>query len=189
MLGNSTFLATEQGSVLALIDLQQQLSAAMPNSLGEQVVDQVSILVAAANALSVPVVVTEQYPKGLGSTVFRLKSQLGDGVPIVEKTDFSAAAVEGFLNAITQTQRKQIILTGMEAHICIIQTAFDLQRQGYQVFVVEDGICSRSKSNKDNALERMRQAGIIITNVESIVFEWLGDAKHPDFKTLAQLII
>ena len=77
----------------------------------------------------------------------------------------------------------------METHICILQSALDLQRQGFQVFVVEDAVSSRSTTNQANALHRMRQAGVIISNVESIVFEWLGDAKHPAFRSLSKLIV
>lgn len=189
MTKSCSLIANEQDSALVLIDIQNQLAAAMPKGVRERVIEQILILLTASKVFSIPVIVTEQYPKGLGATEFALKSQLADDVPIIEKTSFSALATDRFLDAITLTKRKQIILTGMETHICIVQTALDLQRQGYQVFVVEDAVSSRSKSNQYNALQRMRHAGIIISNVESILFEWLGDAKHPDFKTLAQLII
>lgn len=189
MIENCSLVARDQDSILVLIDIQNQLVAAMPNGVRERVIEQISILLTTSNVLSIPVIVTEQYPKGLGPTELTLKSHLADNVPIIEKTSFSSVAADGFLDAITLTKRKQIILTGMESHICIIQTALDLQRLGYQVFVVEDAVSSRSKTNQYNALQRMRQAGIIVTNVESILFEWLGDAKHPDFKALAQLII
>jgi nicotinamidase-related amidase len=77
----------------------------------------------------------------------------------------------------------------MEAHICVLQTALALLAQGFQVFVVEDAICSRTQQNQDNALQRLRQAGVIITNTESVLFEWLSDAKHPEFRTLSKLIV
>jgi nicotinamidase-related amidase len=180
---------TEQNSVLVLIDIQERLAAAMANGVRERLIAQVSILLNAAKVLSVPVIVTEQYPKGLGPTELELKSLLSEAVPIIEKTSFSSVKADGFLEAITDTKRTQIILTGMETHICIVQSALDLQQQGYQVFVVEDAVSSRSALNQDNALHRMRQAGIIISNVESIVFEWLGDAKHREFRRLSKLIV
>jgi len=180
---------TEQDSVLVLMDIQERLMAAMPKGVRERLIVQVSILLAASTALSVPVIVTEQYPKGLGSTELVLKSLLSESVQVIEKTSFSSAKVDSFLEAIAQTKRTQIILTGMESHICILQSALDLQQQGYQVFVVEDAVSSRTTTNQNNALKRMRQAGIIITNVESIIFEWLGDAKHPAFKSLSKLIV
>jgi nicotinamidase-related amidase len=77
----------------------------------------------------------------------------------------------------------------MEAHICVLQTAMECQAAGFQVFVVEDGICSRRQDNKDNALHRLRQAGVVVTNTESVLFEWLRDAQHSEFRTLSKLII
>ena len=182
-------MSTDQDSVLVLIDIQERLTTAMASGVRERLIAQVSTLITAAKALSVPVIVTEQYPKGLGATEEALKSLLLETVPIIEKTSFSAAKVDDFLAEIAQTKRKQIILTGMQTHICIMQSALDLQQQGYQVFVVEDAVSSRSAINQDNALQRMRQAGIIISNVESIIFEWLGDAKHPAFRSLSKLIV
>lgn len=161
----------------------------MPSGVREQVIKQVTILLTASNVLNVPVIVTEQYPKGLGPTELSLKSQLANHVPIIEKNSFSSVNADGFLEAISLTKRKQVILVGMETHVCILQTALDLQQQAYQVFVVENAVSSRSDANQYNALQRMRDAGIIITNVESVLFEWLGDAKHCQFKTLAQLIL
>jgi nicotinamidase-related amidase len=182
-------ITNEQDSVLVLIDIQQRLTAAMPNAVGERLIAQVSILLTAAKMLSLPIIVTEQYPKGLGPTESALKLLLSEKVPVIEKTSFSAAKVDSFLAAIADTKRTQIILTGMETHICIMQSALDLQQQGYQVFVVEDAVSSRTITNQINALQRLRQAGVIISNVESIIFEWLGDAKHPAFKSVSKLII
>lgn len=189
MTTNGRLIAAHHDSVLLVIDIQERLTTAMPNDVRERVIKQATILLSASNVLSVPVIVTEQYPKGLGATEIALKSLLEGDAPIIEKTSFSAVSADGFLDAILQTKRKQIILTGMEAHICILQTALELQQHGFQVFVVEDAVSSRSKENQKNALMRMRHAGIIITNVESIIFEWIGDAKHPDFKTLAKLVL
>ena len=189
MAAHCPLMTTAQDSVLILMDIQERLTAAMPNGVRERLIAQVSILLTASKALSVPLIVTEQYPKGLGSTELALKSLLAETVPIIEKTSFSSAKVEGFLAAIAETKRTQIILTGMETHICILQSALDLQQQGYQVFVVEDAVSSRLTTNQDNALQRMRQAGVIVSNVESIIFEWLGDAKHPEFRSLSKLIV
>lgn len=182
-------MVTEQDSILVLMDIQERLTAVMPSGVGRHLVEQVAILLTAAKALSVPVIVTEQYPKGLGTTEPTLKALLTEADPIIEKTSFSSAKVDGFLKAIAQTKRTQVILTGMETHICIMQSALELQQRGYQVFVVEDAVGSRSPMNKDNALQRLRQAGVIVSNVESIIFEWLGDAKHPEFRKLSKLIL
>ncbi|AFJ02546.1 Isochorismatase [Methylophaga frappieri] len=176
-------------SVLVVVDIQQKLATAMPKGVRDRVIEQVNILSTAADVLGVPVLVTEQYPKGLGVTEPALAEKLPVGTQIIEKTAFSCADVAPFKQALAKVKRKQIILTGMETHICILQTALDLQNQGYQVYVVEDAVSSRMKGNQYNALHRMRLAGVSISNVESVLFEWLGDALHPDFKTLAKLIV
>jgi len=136
--------------------------------------------------LAVPIILTEQYPKGLGHTDPALMAQLS-GVTPVEKTAFSCLA-EAKVKRQLSRDRSQIVLAGMEAHICILQTALDLMAAGKQVFVAEDAIISRSPSNKANAVARMRETGCIISNTESIVFEWLGRAEGDAFKKINQLI-
>lgn len=175
-------------SVLVVIDIQQKLVDAMPKGVRDRVVNEVNTLTTAAGALQIPVFVTEQYPKGLGTTEPALARQLPEQTQRIEKTAFSCAKVPEFMAALKASGRKQVILTGMETHICILQTSLDLRQAGYEVFVVEDGVSSRIKGNQYNALHRMRLAGVVITNVESVLFEWLGDAQHPQFKTLAKLI-
>lgn len=180
-------LTEASDSVLVVIDLQERLLGAMPRGVRDRVVGQTDILLTAATTLHVPVIATEQYPQGLGPTEDSIRSQLADEA-ILEKTCFSCTNSDSFNTLLAQHQRKQIILTGMETHICVLQTALDLARQGYEVYVVEDAVSSRAKGNQYNALQRLRQAGVVITNVESVLFEWLGDARHEDFKTLAKLI-
>jgi nicotinamidase-related amidase len=187
--GNNVLLSNAQDSLVVVMDVQQKLTAAMPNGVRERVISRINILLTTANTLSVPIVVTEQYPKGLGHTEPALSEQLTATVPVIEKTSFSAMNAAGFAEPVEQSGRKQIILVGMETHICILQTALDMQAAGFQVFVVEDAVSSRSKANQYNALQRLRHAGVIVTNVESVFFEWLGDASQAEFKTLAQLII
>ena len=186
---SKSFISEAQNSVLVIIDVQQRLAAAMPKGVCDRVMEQIKTLVTAANTLSVPVVVTEQYPKGLGHTDDDVKACLIAETPIIEKTCFSSVKATGFVATLDESKRKQIILTGMETHICVLQTALELQQQGYQVFVVEDAVSSRSKANQYNALQRLRHAGVIITNVESVLFEWLADSQHPEFKNLAHLIV
>lgn len=183
------YLLNSKNSVLVLIDLQDRLFAAMPDGVRGRVTEQANILLKVANRLAVPVIVTEQYPKGLGKTALAIQDNLLDNASTIEKTSFSCAKVDEFNKVLEKTGYKQVILTGMETHICVLQTAIELQEKGYQVFVVEDAVSSRAKANQYNAIQRLRQTGVIITNVESILFEWVGDAKHPDFKTLASLII
>ncbi len=183
------YLANAQDSLLVIIDVQQKLTLAMPTGVRERVIARINVLLTAANTLSIPVVVTEQYPKGLGKTEATLNEQFSDSVEIIEKTSFSAMNTVDFADYVEQQGRKQIVLVGMETHVCILQTALDMRAAGLDVIVVEDGVSSRSKANQYNALQRLRSAGVIVSNVESVFFEWLGDASRPEFKTLAQLIL
>ena len=187
--GNNVLLSNAPECLVVVMDVQQKLTAAMPNGVRERVLARINILLTTANTLSVPIMVTEQYPKGLGHTEPALSEQLAGVVRVIEKTSFSAMNATGFAEHVEQSGRNQIILVGMETHICILQTALDMQAAGFQVFVVEDAVSSRSKANQYNALQRLRGAGVIVTNVESVFFEWLGDASQAEFKTLAQLII
>lgn len=182
-------LTRAQDSHLVVMDVQQKLTAVMPNGVRERVTARITVLLTAAKTLGLPIIITEQYPKGLGQTELVLTEQLDETVPVIEKTAFSAMRAEGFAQHIEQSGRKQIVLMGMETHICILQTALDMQAAGYQVFVVEDAVSSRSKANQYNALQRLRRSGVIITNVESVFFEWLEDASRAEFKTLAKLIL
>ncbi len=166
-------------STLVVIDLQERLAAAMPAR--ESVVRATGILLEAAGRLEIPVVVTEQYPQGLGATVSELAGKLPKGTHRIEKTCFSAGAAL----PLTGTQ---VVLAGMEAHVCVLQTALELAAKGREVFVVADAVCSRMQNNYSNALARMQAAGVIVTSMESVLFEWLRDAKHEQFRALSKLI-
>ena len=183
----ASLLVDAKDSIFVVVDVQEKLLKAMPSGVQGRIVEQINKLLMASNSLSIPAIITEQYPAGLGRTSSDL--MIVDDTVIIEKTSFSCVQEANFSKQLEASERKQIILTGMESHICVLQTAFDLQTQGYQVYVVEDAISSRSKANQYNALQRLRNAGIVVTNVESVIFEWLGDAKHPEFKKLAKLIV
>ncbi|NNF97553.1 MAG: hydrolase [Halobacteria archaeon] len=174
-------------SQLVVIDIQERFVAAMPSKPRQQTLRNAKLLAQAAKTLQIPITHTEQYPKGLGMTEKTVRSHLSDSAAI-EKTCFSCFAADGFSSALALHQRQQIVLCGMESHVCVLQTAIELQQAGYQVFVVEDAVCSRHKQNHKNALARLRQSGITISNVESVIFEWLRDASHPNFKTLSRLL-
>ena len=172
-------------SQLILIDLQTRLLSAMPQEAMQTVIRNCGILAQAAAMLEVPVIVSEQYPKGLGNTAPELLAFLPNIKP-VEKLTFSCMAEPKFSRQLTR-DHSQVVIAGMEAHICVLQTALDLQNSK-QVFVAEDAIISRNPANKANALARMREAGCIISNTESIVFEWLGKADSDAFKAISLLI-
>jgi nicotinamidase-related amidase len=173
-------------SQLVVIDVQTKLCGVMPKADIKAVVKNTGILVQAASLLQVPIIATEQYPQALGETVPEIAQHFTTVKPIA-KTAFSAYADPKF-KAHCQRDKSQIILAGLEAHICILQTTLSLIAQGKQVFVVEDAIMSRNAENKRNALARMASAGCVVTNTESVLFEWLGDAKHEAFKEVSKLI-
>jgi hypothetical protein len=173
-------------SQLAIVDVQTKLTVAMPVSDMQAVIKNCGILLQASNLLNVACIFTEQYPKGLGHTVPELSALVQHMQP-VEKIAFSCVAEPKFNRQLTR-DHSQVVLAGMEAHICILQTALDLLSMGKQVFVVEDAIISRNPANKANAIERMRNAGCVITNTESLVFEWLGVASGDAFKAISKLI-
>ena len=163
-----------------IVDIQERLAAVM--AARESVIAKTALLIEAATRLAVPIVVTEQYPKGLGHTEPQLTAALPAGAKVLEKTAFSAAC------GASELQRPQVIIAGMEAHVCVLQTALELTAVGRQVFVVGDAVCSRAESNYLNALARMQQSGVIVTNTESLIFEWLRDASNEHFRPLSKLI-
>ena len=173
-------------SQLVIIDMQTRLISAMQADAMQLVIKNCGILAQAASLLNVPVIVTEQYPQGLGETLPQIKQYMGACKPIA-KTAFSATGEPKFNQQLHRDQ-PQIIIAGMESHVCVLQTALDLIKAKKQVFVVEDAIISRNASNKSNAIARMRDAGCIVTNTESVVFEWLGNAQHASFKAISALI-
>jgi nicotinamidase-related amidase len=181
-------LCLASASQLLLVDLQTRLFAAMPADERAAVIRASASLAQAAAALDLPVLFSEQYPKGLGPTEPGIAAQLPGHARRFEKTAFSCCAAPGFSPALKIAERRQIVLAGQETHVCVLQTAFDLLEAGYAVFVVEEGVCSRNPAHKRNALARMAHAGIVVTNLESVLFEWLADATHPQFKTLSGLI-
>jgi len=166
-------------SALVIIDIQERLAAVMPER--DAVLRNTALLLEAASRLSVPVMLTEQYPKGLGPTVPDLAAKLPADATRIEKTAFSACGA-------LPLARPQVVLAGMEAHVCVLQTALELAAAGREVFVVADAVCSRTPANYANALDRLRASGIVLTNTESVVFEWLRDAAHEQFRALSKLI-
>ena len=180
-------LCDADNSILLVIDIQQRLASAMPDKVLQAVTRHTGWLLQAADSLGIPVVRTEQYPKRLGETLPEIKQHIWQDTRL-EKSCFSCCGAEGFQKTLSQLGRKQIILTGMESHVCVLQTAMELKMAEYDVFVVNNAVCSREKRNHKNALQRMGQAGIVISNTESVMFEWLRDASHPKFKEVSKLL-
>lgn len=167
-----------ESAVFVLIDMQQRLADAMPRR--DAVVAAAVLLARAAAALDMPVIVTRQYPKGLGDTVPGIAEATAGVVP-VDKTSFSCPAEPAFQERLADTGRRQVVLAGMETHICVTQTALALHAEGYEVHVVADAVCSRRDADHAVALDRLRAAGVVVTTAESAVYEALGEAGTPAF--------
>lgn len=185
---NSAALCRADESALLLIDAQQRLADAMVPSALAAMTAAGARLLQAAGRLHLPVTVTEQYPKGLGRTLPALREHLPTDHRLLDKTSFSCCDADGFIDHINRLQRRQVVISGMETHICVLQTALQLQANGYAVYVAEDAVCARSPERSRNGIERMRQAGIVITHSDSVLFEWLRDAGHPEFKAISALL-
>jgi nicotinamidase-related amidase len=181
-----THAATSQ---FLIINTQEKLTNAMPPEDMDTMVPNIIQLSKAAGMLDVPIILSEHYGKGLGSTLSEIAEHLPPHTLAKDKLTFSCCTAPGFEEELAEHQeRRQIVIAGLEAHICILQTAAGLQQWGYQVFIVEDAIASRKPAHRENAINRMRRGGVHITNVESIIFEWMGDATHPNFKEISQLV-
>jgi nicotinamidase-related amidase len=172
-------------ALVIVVDIQERL---FPVIHEKEILERnVNILVQGVQALEIPVIVTEQYKKGLGETIESLR-QLVDGYPHFEKTAFSCCDDAAFMSALEQTGKKSVILTGVESHICLLQTAIDLKARGFIPVVVEDCVSSRTYENKRIAMERLRQEGVVVTSYESVLFELCRFATGDAFKTISKLI-
>ena len=172
-------------SLLLVVDVQEKLAPAIHD--GAAAIANNRRLLASAGRLGIPVFVSEQYVRGLGSTVTDLLP-LPAGAQIIEKMHFSCAREPGFLEMLSETGRRQIVVTGMETHVCVLQTVLGLREAGYTVFLVEDAASSRTPANRAAAVERMRAAGAHVVTTEMVVFEWLQKAGTEDFRALLPLI-
>lgn len=172
-------------SCLAVIDIQEKFGPAMPGFLG--IATAAGKLVSGCVLAGTHVLATEQYPKGLGATVEVVKQALGDRA-IMEKTSFSCAGVPEFMKALKSTGAKNTILCGVETHVCVCQTGLDLIEAGYNVFVVVDAVSSRRRTDHETALRRLEKSGAIPVTVESVLFELLGNARHPAFRQIQAIV-
>lgn len=180
----SRHLLRADDSVFMIIDLQENLMKVMDQA--GKVYKYTQLVLAACHRMNIPVIVTEQYPEGLGRTVAGVAGSLGDHTKW-EKVSFSACS-EATLKVLKGYNRKQILVAGSETHICVFQTVRDLVAAGYEVFVLQDAVCSRFKHNHKNGLELMKEEGAVITNAETVVFDLLKVAGTPEFKTIAPLL-
>jgi isochorismate hydrolase len=176
-------------SQLLIVDVQDKLLDAM--STKSRLVQRCVRLVQVAKALDIPITVSEQYPQGLGPTVESIRGALGNSASILSKVEFSCLKNEPLrdrLHELRRQGRQQVVIAGIEAHVCVMQAAIDLENQGFDAFVVADAVSSRSKTSKRLALSRLAAAGAHIVDSEMVLFEWLGRAGTPEFKELQSLV-
>jgi nicotinamidase-related amidase len=168
---------------LLIVDVQEKLMVKIPGATG--LVRDIGFLIDAARLLDMPVQATEQYPKGLGPTVPELARRLPERP---DKTAFSCCAVPSVVEAFRRAARPKVALAGIEAHVCVLQTALDLLALGFRVYVVADAVASRYPTDREFALRRLEQAGAVLTTAEACAFEWVGGSGHPRFKALSALV-
>lgn len=176
-------------AVVVVVDIQERLAGAIDPDLYRTAIRNTRILLEAAGILDVPVVVTEQYPKGLGHTVGEVTRALeGRNATVLEKSTFSCARDDAFNEAMAEIGRKQAILVGMETHVCVYQTALDLIRAGYSVFVLDDAVCSRFPHNYSSGLRSLVHAGATVFSTETALFSMLKAAGTDEFKKISSLL-
>ena len=179
----STELLSAEASVLVVVDAQERLVSAMDETVWALVEANIVRLATAARRLDVPILHAEQYPKGLGPTAEAIRGAV-EGAVFFEKVTFSCGDASGFDAALKATGRSQAVIVGMEAHVCVLQTALDLLARGFEAFVAADAVCSRFALDYTTALARMRQAGVGVPTTESVIFEWLRRADTDAFKDI-----
>ena len=179
-------LLSKEKTALLVVDIQEKLAAAMQPEILKATTKNVIKLLKAAKELKLPIYVAEQYPKGLGKTLAEIASELAKA-PVFEKMTFSSAQVSGLVDDLRNRNIPNVILAGMEAHVCVAQTALDLAELGFNVYIPADAVCSQRKMDYTIALERMRAEGVTITTTEAAIFELLYSADTPEFRNLRHI--
>ncbi len=180
------FFLNRRDSTLLIVDIQERLAAVMKDR--ERVITNTIHLIEAARLLKIPVLITEQYPRGLGPTVNEITEALREIYRAMEKITFSCCGDEKFTDTLKKTEKKQVIISGMETHVCVLQTCLDLIRDGYFVHIVRDAVCSRKVDDFLTGIELMRDAGAIITCTETVLFQLLERAGTEEFKLISKRI-
>jgi len=185
-------IARRDDAVLVIVDEQERLTAVMERR--DEVVSAAIRLVRTAALVGMPIVVTRQYPKGLGDTDATLAAAIeaarsaGASVTEIDKVAFDCFGEPAFAEALERSSRRQMLLAGMETHICVAQTALSALRAGFDVQVAGDACCSRDARNHESALERVRAAGAVVTTTESAMYELVGQAGTDEFRALLGIV-
>ena len=184
----SPTLMTLENSALVLIDVQEKLMPAMANQA--KLTARIQLMIKGCGLLNIPIVVTEQYPKGLGATVPDIELLLSNAnvVGRAEKTMFSVRAGAEAFSGLAGQGITNLVIVGIETHVCVAQSALDLLANGFEVYVCTDAVGSRNSNDHETALRRMENSGVIPTTVEAVLFEWCENANHESFKTISKSI-
>ncbi len=180
------FKLDAEKTVLVVIDVQERLVPAMPEDIYLRLRNTVAMLVEVAGLLGIPVVTTEQYPKGIGHTVPELAAACNETV--IEKVSFGCCGEPTFLKALKNTGRTQVLITGMEAHVCVYQTVLGLLEDGYYVHLIRDAVCSRNKTDYLAGVANAGQAGAVVTTAETVMFQMLQESTHEQFRAVSKLV-
>lgn len=176
-------------TALLVVDLQEKLAAAMPEAMMAEVAKNAGILLETAEALGVAVVASEQYPKGLGRTLPAIASKLGEmGVAALPKMAFDACSELTIARALADSGVKNVVIVGMETHVCVFQTARELVKRGYATYVVADAVASRRNESRRIGLSLCERAGAIVTTTETVAFDLLEHAGTGAFKAVSKLV-
>lgn len=173
-------------AVLCIVDVQEKLVPVMRD--GETLIANLQKVIAGAKALQIPILITEQYVRGLGSTVTRLQEGLGDSYAPIEKMCFSSFGCDAFRKELERLRRRQVLLCGIETHVCVYQTAVDLLAEGYTVHLVADGVSSRSDENRQIAIQRLMAEGAKVTSVEMALFEMTVTSGTDEFRAISKIV-
>jgi nicotinamidase-related amidase len=173
-------------TALVIIDMQEAFRSSITDFA--EVAVRIALMAHAAQLLKVPVIVTEQYPKGLGHTAGEIRAVLPTALEPIEKTAFSSCGAQTFVNELERTGARQVIVCGLEAHVCVNQTTHDLLARGYAVHLLSECITSRAAHNRQTGLAKMQQSGALPSSIEMALFELMRDAAHEQFKAVQKLI-
>lgn len=171
-------------TAFVLVDIQEKFLPVIHNI--QTVIDNANRLVRGASILKIPLIVTEQYPKGLGRTMDEI--HLDEGQEIIEKISFDCFGCDGFVRKLEELTVGSLVIFGIEAHVCVLKTALEALARGYEAHVVADAVSSRTEENKILALERLRQSGVFVVSTEMVLFQLMDRAGTDEFKEISRLV-
>lgn len=181
---DKSFYPEKENMVLIVVDIQDNLLKAFKSEVAERVVSKSSTLITYFKQKSYPIIVFEQYPKGIGPTNEKIKEALGDSYKPITKNCFSGVCADGFEEALNKTGKNEVVLIGIESHICVLQTCFDLISKNKRVYVPADAVGSRTELDWQMGLKNMEQMGATISSTEILIFKWLQRAGTEEFKAM-----